>query len=246
MVLIWQIRKFVTTALNQRLKFESRYPFDKQVLLTMTNRFLILLMILFTGAASFAQETAIYRDPQQLFKQGKEYFQKEQYSLAYPVFRELRHGLREADQVDQPNIYRESLYYSIVCGLMLNQDQAVDDAKRFMELERDQYLKEKISFHLAEYYFRNNKMADAVQAYESSNFINLSNEEISTMKFHQGYAYFTLQRFKEAQPLLYSIAQNEDDPHYEEANYYLGLVEYQQGHFNQALSHLKNVDKHPI
>ncbi|HUN01457.1 MAG TPA: hypothetical protein PLS00_01275, partial [Niabella sp.] len=38
-----------------------------------------------TGA--FAQQTRIYTDPLVNYKQAKAFFQKEQYSLAYPLFK---------------------------------------------------------------------------------------------------------------------------------------------------------------
>ena len=47
------------------------------------------------SSAAFSQQTIYYSDPQSKFKEAKEYFQKEQFSLAYPIFRELRQSLRE-------------------------------------------------------------------------------------------------------------------------------------------------------
>ena len=48
-------------------------------------------------AGALAQQTRVYTDPLANFKQAKEFFQKEQYSLAYPLFKELRNGMRSTD-----------------------------------------------------------------------------------------------------------------------------------------------------
>src|SRR5207249_1261506 len=112
-----------------------------------------------------AQQTRFYSDPEEKFKEAKEYYQKEQYSLAY----------------------------------------------------------------------RQQKFADAAQRYEQANISNLSNREIADMKFHQGYAYFTLQRFNEAKPLFNSIRQIKDDPNYIDANYYYGFLAFRDKNYNEAL-----------
>ena len=45
--------------------------------------------------SAIAQQTAFYTDPETKFKEAKEYFQKEQYSLAYPLFKELKQDVTE-------------------------------------------------------------------------------------------------------------------------------------------------------
>ena len=54
----------------------------------MKNQSFLSIAILFSISA-FSQQTRVYSDPESTFKEAKEYFQKEQYSLAYPLFKEL-------------------------------------------------------------------------------------------------------------------------------------------------------------
>ncbi len=56
------------------------------------------LFVLLLRVSSFAQQTHYYDDPQAYFRQGKEFFEHEYYSLAYPIFRDLKYSLRETDR----------------------------------------------------------------------------------------------------------------------------------------------------
>ncbi len=208
-------------------------------------RTVLLSMALAAAFFSQAQETRFYTDPQAAYKQAKEYFQREQYSLAYPMFRDLQHSLRETDQTNRRLVSEEVNFYTIICGLKLNEENAALLAKSFIELQNNQPLQQKMAFHLGEYYFRRNETRDAILYYEQSNIANLSNREISDMKFHQGYGYFTLQQFDKARPLLNTIRQIPDDPNYKDANYYYGFIAYYNREYSQALDAFGKVEDHP-
>ena len=61
----------------------------------MKKLFLPLLFSTITSV-SFAQKTFFYSDPQEKFNEAKEYYQKGQYNLAYPIFKELQQSLKES------------------------------------------------------------------------------------------------------------------------------------------------------
>lgn len=190
----------------------------------------------------FAQQTAYYTDPQTKFKEAKEYFQKEQYSLAYPLFKELRQDVRETDKANIPVTVQEINYYTIVCALKQNEGRAEDEALEYIEVQKNNARVEMMNYHLGEYYFRKEQFADAARLYEGANIANLSNREIADMKFHQGYSYFALQRFEQAKPLFNTIRQIKDDPNYIDANYYYGFLAFRDKQYNEALQAFKVVE----
>src|SRR5690606_24282762 len=145
-----------------------------------------------------AQQTKFLNDPKAKFKEAKEYFQKEQYSLAYPLLKELYQDLRETDRSNDALNYQAIQYYVTVCALKQNEERAAFNAQEFIDLEDNASLVQSLSFHLAEYYFRKQDYSKAITAYENVTLSNLSNEEIALMKFHLGYSYFTVQRFSQA------------------------------------------------
>ena len=191
---------------------------------------------------SFSQQTFTLNDPQQKFNEAKEYFQKEQYNLAYPLLKELQASVREAHIITNPVLVQEIYYYTIVSELKQNEERAEQHAKEYAELTKNNARVQMMNFHLAEFYFRKQQFADAAQLYEVANIANLNNREIADLKFHQGYSYFTLQQFARAKPLLNSIRQVKDDPNYIDANYYYGFIAFRDREYRDALESFKVVE----
>lgn len=208
----------------------------------MKNQILVTLTLVITISAN-AQQTSFFSDPQEKFKEAKEYFQKEQYSLAYPLLKELQQSIRETDMINEANMVQEINYYTIVCALKQNETAAEEKAIEYISYEKNNPRIQGLNFHLAEYYFRQQKFSEAADQYEKANIANLSNHEIADMKFHQGYSYFTLQRFSEAKPLFNSIRQIKDDPNYLDANYYYGFLAFRDKNYSDALQSFRIVEK---
>ncbi len=193
----------------------------------------------------FAQETRYFTDPLLEFTKAQEYFQHGDYSLADPIFRDLHVQLRETDRTNRQFNTEELDFYTIVCGLKLNQAEAAEKAERFIELGRSEALVQKMGFHLGDYDFRHQDMRNAILNYEKVDFGQLSNAEIASMKFQQGYAYFNLQQYEKAKPLLNSVRQLPDDPHVLDAQYYYGVIAFRDNNYSDALDAFGKVEKHP-
>ena len=194
------------------------------------------------SAVVYSQQTAFYSDPQTKFKEAKEYFQKEQYSLAYPLLKQLKLDVRETDIANHEITVQEINYYTTVCALKQDESRAEDDAIDYIDLEKNNARVQMMNYHLGEYYFRRKDFNKALDHYEQSNIVNLSNKEIASMKFHQGYAYFTKQQFAQAKPLLNTIRTMKDDPNYLDANYYYGFIAFRDKQYNDALESFKIVE----
>ena len=149
----------------------------------MKNRSIVLPALIFFANFIQAQQTRIYADPQEKFKEAREYFQKEQYSLAYPLFKELQQSLHETTRVNDALMTQEINYYTTVCALKQNESRAEDIAKQYIELEKNNARVQQMNFHLAEYYYRQQNFANAAELYEATNIANLSNREIADMNF---------------------------------------------------------------
>lgn len=189
-----------------------------------------------------AQQTAYYTDPLAKFKEAKEYFQKEQYTLAYPLFKELKQSVRETDIANNPVTVQEIKYYTTVCALKQDESRAEGEAVDFINGEKNTSRVQMMNFHLGEYYFRRQDFDKAIASYEKTNIANLDNKDIATMKFHQGYAYFTKQQFAQAKPLFNTIRAMKDDPNYSDANYYYGFLSFRDRQYNDALQSFKIVE----
>ncbi len=203
---------------------------------------LLAMIVMFNNVQS--QATKAYTDPDEDFKLAKELYQKEQFSLAYPLFRTL--WLNNNTYSNVPiSIQVEAKYYSIVSGLQLNDATAVEPARAFIDLEHNRPKAQVMSFHLAEYYFRKQNFSEAQEYYNRADVSNLSNRQIADMKFHQAYTYFGAQRFNEAKPLFDAIRQIPSDPNYIDANYYYGFISFYDKNYRQALESFRVVENQP-
>lgn len=200
--------------------------------------------MIFVFSVSSAQQTRFISNPQTSFDQAKEFFQKGQYSLAYPILKELQLRQRESERSNDALNYQDVRYYTTVCALKQNEERAAFDAQEFIDLEDNAPRVQMMSFHLAEYHFRKSDYPKAISAYENVNIANLGNDEIAGMKFHLGYSYFTVQRFGQAKPLLNTIRQMPDDPNYLDANYYYGFIAFYDRDYSSALEAFTVVENH--
>jgi len=208
----------------------------------MKDLFKVFAIILILSGSAQAQQTRYFTDPEEKFKEARDYFQKEQYSLAYPLFIELKRGLNESARINNAIMAQEVDYYTTVCGLKQNEGLAEEDALQYIDLEKNNSRVQQMNFHLGEYYYRKSDFAGSVRYYEAAGIANLSNREIADMKFHQGYAFFTLQRFNEAKPLFNSIRRISDDPNYMDANYYYGFLAFRDRNYGEALESFRIVE----
>lgn len=199
------------------------------------------LLFVCTGMLS-AQSTLQYNDPDARFKQARELFQKEQYSLAWPVFRSMyNNGI---PQSTMPITTAEEVkYYYIISGLKLQDATAEPLAKDFLVQERNLPRKEMVAYELGEYYYRNKQYAEALESYEKAGIGNLTNRQIADMKFHQGYAYFAQLQFDKAKPLLNTVRQLPKDPNYPEANYYYAFIAFSEKDYDAALQGFRVAEK---
>lgn len=192
-----------------------------------------------------AQQTGFFTDPQAAFKQARDYYHQGLYSLAYPIFRELNHRLREPDRTGQALNTQELQYYTLVCGLMQNEKTALEQAVEYVELDENKSRVELMSFHLGEYYYRHKDFYQAVNFYEKTDLSHLENSQVATLKFHQGYSYFNLQRFDQAKPLLDAVRQMKSSEYYVDANYYYGFIAFKDKQYRSALEAFRVVENEP-
>src|SRR5947208_11385145 len=116
----------------------------------MKNQILVTLVFVITISAN-AQQSRYFSDPQEKFKEAKEYFQKEQYSLAYPLLKELQQSIKETDMINDANMVQEINYYTIVCALKQNETAAEEKAIEYIAYEKNNPRVQGLNFHLGEF-----------------------------------------------------------------------------------------------
>lgn len=191
-----------------------------------------------------AQSTAIYNDPDTEFKTAKDWFQQEKYSLAYPLFKHIYVNTEHNSNFPE-QLFAESHYYYIVCGLKLQDSTAETLADEFLRLDTHAPLVQRMRFNLGEFYFQRKDFVKAQNVYDQTSIDNLNNAEIASLKFHSGYAYFVMKQFGKAKPLFNVVRQIPKDPNYLEANYYYGFICFYEKNYKEALVAFKIAEKNP-
>ncbi|MBP7346467.1 MAG: tetratricopeptide repeat protein [Sediminibacterium sp.] len=205
--------------------------------------FVILTLFGFCTSVQ-SQETMVWADPDAAFKEAKQLYQQNQFSLAFPVFKRLyNNGVKQSNMPVQ--LMADAQYYYIICGLQLDETGAASLAKTFVDLDNHLAHVQMVSFYLGEYYYQRKEYHNALVYYGKSNIVNLNNRQIATMKFHQGYAYFVSQDFEKAKPLFNTIRQLPADPNYIDANYYYGFLAFSERLYETAIECFLIAETHP-
>ena|ERR1035441_872623 len=132
------------------------------------NRFLFSMSLLVLSLPCFSQANYNVTDPEKDFKEAKEYFMKDEYSLAYPLLKALRDKYPENMQSNHTYLNQDIEYYYIVCGLIMNQAVAEEEAQQYIDVANNEPRQQILGYHLAKYYFAKSDFARAVIYYPES------------------------------------------------------------------------------
>ncbi len=205
-------------------------------------RIILPAFLLASTVFAFGQNTKIYTDPDQKYLQARQDFYEQHYGIAYPMFQEIK---KEQTAANINNNYlrtQEVDFYNVACALMLREDGADLRAEAFLNGAENTVLKPQLNFYLGDYYFTKSNFTKAAEAFGESNIANLTNDQIATKDFEEGYAYFTQGQFENAKPLLNSIRQIPSDKNYVDANYYYGFIAFNDKNYKDALASFQLVE----
>lgn len=205
----------------------------------------LILSIVFLLASVFfvaAQKTEFLQNPSRKLNEAKQLFTKGQYDQACPLFRELRQEAGFHPSTFSDLSTQEINFNAIACGLFHGEALAEKEAFQFMASMTATCLRDRMHYYLGDFYFGRQQWSQALEEYSLAGIANLSNQEIASMQFKQGYSYFVLQRYKEATPFLNSVRNLQGDPNQIPATYYYGLLAFKEKKWEEALRCLQLVE----
>ena len=171
----------------------------------------------------------------------KEQYTQKHYALAATSARLYLNGDANSGEPDNTIWKEEARYFLVLSGLKTDENGCAEAARKEMGITTNPNYSQRISFTLAQYYFRHNELTNAIPLYESAGMNNLDNTEISDAKFELAYCYFNNQEFDKAEPLLQSIREIKEGKYYKEGNYYYGLLAYNQNKYKEALKSFNRI-----
>ncbi len=131
---------------------------------------------------------------------------------------------------------KENIKYNLVTACIKSQVEGWEDsALNMLETTKVPNYKQRIAYTLAQHYFLQDRLTEAIPYYETAGISSLSNEEIADEKFEMAYCYFNNKQFEKAEPLFSSMKELKEGKYYKAGNYYYGLLAYNENKYNAAL-----------
>jgi tetratricopeptide (TPR) repeat protein len=169
-----------------------------------------------------------------------------------PLGQLYQDGLKSLNQGDSLTAYQKvqsahffepangdmAFHYHLL-SIALDKENAIQLAENWLTTNSNKIYRSRLNFELAKYFFKNQQVASAIQAYKKISIDDLENEELALMQFQLGYLYFKMGDWDESTSYLLSIRQVQTSPFYTDANYYAGFVALQKKDFKLALSCFK-------
>ena len=197
---------------------------------------IVSLLAVVVTTASFAQKTAVYESPGDIYESAFDLFQKEKYGAAQKQFEQV------IDQIEAPSSLMKSNaeYYSARCALELFNEDAEDMLKTFIEEHPEHSLVRKAYFQLGKYQYRKKRYRQAIRSLEKVDVYDLNTEEKNEFYFKLAYSYFKSDDYEKAKNNFYKIIQTENE-YIDPATYYYGHIAYENGNYETALTNFNKL-----
>jgi len=194
-------------------------------------KLLIVFLILFTYAQALAQETKYYSDPEKKFLDAKELFSKEKYGAARDLFQSI---VKESGSYSM-NVLDASQYYLALCAFELFHADAEPLLRYYIQFYPLSVYTKHAYFVLGNYYFRTKLYKYASDAYDKTDVLQLTNEEITEYYFRNGYSKLIKKDYNAASKNFKEVLDVESK-YQTAANFYYAHLAYANNNLNTALS----------
>ncbi len=189
--------------------------------------FLTLFLAFLSG---FAQQSAVYRDPDADLKEGLELYHKSQYGAAHVRFTEY---LRRTEGQEATS-RSDAAFYQAMCAIHLEHNNGEVLVNNFLQNFPESSKASLACFEVGKTLFQDKKIKRAQRWFQQVNQSKLQKDLLTEYKFYLGYCFFDEKDYKKAQPLFEQIL-NSDTPFAEAAGYYYYYTLYQSGNYDKAL-----------
>ena len=227
-----------------RIMLSSKYhPGCFSALFLKAAAFSFFISIIFFSAAN-GQTSAFRTTSFEQIEKARAYFNEGSYLAARPLLQELFQNSLSVDFNNASYPQEEVLYMLAVVQLLQDDSEGVVNAQNYLQKYTATLRYFRLAYETANYFFRHNEYANAIDYYQLADVSQLTNKEVALMKFRQAYCYFQQRMYTSAKPLFNTIRQLPGSPHYADANYYYGFICYTEKSYKEALESFEKVKDH--
>ena len=190
----------------------------------------------------WGQQTRIFTEANQLFKEGKDQYDK---GLFGPSRQTFEQSINRLDQVheEEANLLRtQAELYRAQAAVRMDLPEGEKLMLEFIRKHQPDPVADQALYEIANYYFASKKFDKAHTYFGMLSDAALSGEQKSEVRFKQGYSLFLNKKFREAEAIFTSIKDQRNNYYYP-ANYYLGMCEYFLEKYDEAIASFEKVSK---
>ncbi|MDR3094228.1 MAG: tetratricopeptide repeat protein [Bacteroidales bacterium] len=188
----------------------------------------VVFICLFTNA--LAQKTVKQYDPDALYKQALELYEKEKYVAARKCFADVM----ETSSDHRSFVYSNAEYYTALCAIELNQNDAENLLNRFIKNNPDNPKTPLANFRMARYHYNNKKYKKAIERFEIVSPRELDANISDEYYFLLGHSHF-LQLDNIKARAAFSQIKDGDSKYALPALYYYSHINYSDKNYETAL-----------
>jgi TolA-binding protein len=182
-------------------------------------------------SAALAQKSIEQYDPDKLYKQAVELFEREKYTAA----RKLFDGVMDAAADKRDFAYSNSQYYVALCAIELNQPDAENLLMRFISDNPDNPKTPYANFRMARYHYNAKKYKKAVERFEMVSPGDLDKNQAAEYHFLLGHSYFMEHDNIKARAAFFNIKDNNNPKYSSPALYFYSHINYIDKNYDTAL-----------
>ncbi|MCH2022691.1 MAG: tetratricopeptide repeat protein [Saprospiraceae bacterium] len=187
-----------------------------------------------------AQESAIYRDYQENYKRGMNFFDKKLYGQALEAFNIVTSAANLFQDTDVPMYILQSELHAGLAALFTKQADAEKRLLTFIDNYDPSPVATKARLAIGNHYYDKRQYTMAIKYLSKVPNLDLNNAEIIEKKFKLGYCYFVKKKFEQAKTLFYEIKEVKTQYYYP-SNYYYGITNFFEKEYDEALQSFKRV-----
>ena len=208
--------------------------------------FPMVMLLLLNPGRGYSQAGFSITDPYQVYYEAKQMFAEGNYSLSYPAFKELERRMAKGELQESQLKYDEVVFYALACELVQDNIAAERNAEAYLKGNINNAYKAQMGYFLGCYYFRKQQYEKACEAFGKVEAEHVGKDQKVEMDFAYGYSLLTQRRLKEAKPYFDEARLHADSRYYVDANYYYGLLAYNDGQYNDAIRSFEIAGGSPV
>lgn len=187
------------------------------------------------------QKSHTFTSENSTFYQAQELFDLGAFAEAERLF-DLFIADRKVAEKDEYNlVYKQAELFKSLSSLYRDDLDAEHELLTFIQKNRPDPIADLASIQLGNYYFNEKNYRKALEYYAEINPNNLSTDQLSELKFKQGYAYFLRKDFDNSITAFSQIRENKNRFYYP-SNYYYGLSHYYAENYEEAIASFSRVE----